>query len=80
MPTCSSFQPVTCGICICNPNLLTVGCAAAIAPNTSLCSPGVGQASCGMSQVTVAAGNTNIWPWVIGIGAALYLLSKHHKG
>lgn len=68
--TCSSFQPVTCGICICNPNLLTVGCAAAIAPNTS----------CGMSQVTVAAAKTNIWPWVLGIGALLYLLSKHHKG
>jgi hypothetical protein len=32
-----------------------------------------------MSQVTVAAGKTNIWPWVIGIGAMLYLLSKHHK-
>ena len=74
------FSPVTCGICICNPNLATVGCAAAIAPNTNLCSPGVGQASCGMSQVTVAAAKSSVLPWVIGIGLALWFLSRHHKG
>jgi hypothetical protein len=80
MTTCSCFQPVTCGICVCNPALATVGAAPIVAPNTPLCSPGVGVASCGMSQVTIAGSKTNIWPWVIAIAAGLYLLSKHHKG
>jgi hypothetical protein len=65
-----------CGICF-TPTLATVGPAAAISPTCNLCAPGVGTASCGMPQVTVAAAQTNIWPWVIGIGAALWLLSRH---
>lgn len=77
--TCAG--PFTCGVCICNPNLLSVSSAGAIVqPSSCLGLPGVGCASCGMPQVTVAAGKTNIWPWVIGIGAVLYLLSRHHRG
>jgi hypothetical protein len=60
------------------PTLASVGPACAITPN--VCGGGVGTASCGMSQVTVTASKPNIWPWVIGIGLALYLLSRHHKG
>lgn len=76
----SCFTPITCGICICNPQLAPVGnCDLNVAPNTNLCSPGVGTAACGMSQVTVAAKNTTVWPWVIGIAVGLYLLSKRHR-
>jgi hypothetical protein len=65
------------GLCCFTPQLATVSCGPAIAPVTNLCSPGVGVASCGMSQVTVAASqSTNIWPWVIGIGLGLYWLSS----
>lgn len=74
------FTPVTCGICICNPQLASVGTSDLnIAPNTGLCAPGVGTSACGMSQVTVAASQGSVWPWVVGIGIALYLLSKRHR-
>lgn len=62
------------------PQLSAVGtCALNIAPNTSLCSPGVGTASCGMSQVTVAASKkTNILPW-IGVAVVFWLVFRKRR-
>lgn len=78
MNSCS--LPPTCGICICNPSLEAVGvCAATANVGNPVCG-NVGTAACGMPQVTVNATKPTIWPWVIGIGAALWLLSRHRRG
>jgi hypothetical protein len=68
------------GLCCFAPQLASVGtCALNIAPTASVCGGGVGTASCGMAQVTVTAAKTSVLPWVIGIGAGLWLLSRLKK-
>lgn len=72
-------SPWTCGICICNPSLSPVGvCAATSGAGSPVCG-GVGTASCGMPQVTVNANKTSVLPWLIGIGAGLWLLSRRRS-
>lgn len=75
----SSVMPTTCGICICNPSLSAVGlCAALTSPGTPACGS-VGTSSCGMATVTVAGTKVNLWPWLIGGGVVLYLLSRKRR-
>jgi hypothetical protein len=71
----------SCGLPSCltcfQPQLAAVGtCALNIPPNTNLCAPGVGTASCGMSQVTVVAKpqSSSVLPWVIGLGLLAALI------
>jgi hypothetical protein len=70
--------PYTCGICICNPAMCSVGVGAATAnPGFPAGGGSVGQASCGMSQVTVSAGpSSNVVLWLLGGAAVLYALRK----
>jgi len=69
----------TCGLCICNPAMCNVGVGAATAnPGTPVCGS-VGTACCGMAQVAISGSRPTVWPWVVGIGAALYLLSRRHR-
>jgi hypothetical protein len=79
MPSCTA-PPMSCGICICNPNLLSVGnCALNIAPTAQVCGGGVGAASCGMAQVTIAAAKSSPLLWLAAGGALLYLLSRRRR-
>jgi hypothetical protein len=78
MLSCTA-PPMSCGICICNPNLSPVGnCALNIAPTAQVCGGGVGTAVCGMPQVTVAGVKSNALLWVAG-GALLYLLLRRRR-
>jgi hypothetical protein len=76
----SNCQPLpwTCGICICNPAMCAVGVSAATAnPGNLAC----GSVSCcgGNATVTVAGSATNLWPWLIGGGLALWLLMRKKR-
>lgn len=63
-----SIMPTTCGICICNPAMCSVGiCAATQNPGN-------------LATVTVAGSRAaNVWPWLIGGALALYLLTRRKK-
>jgi hypothetical protein len=76
----SNCLPPTCGLCICTPSLSPVGlCAATASPGSPVCGS-VGTSGCGMAQVTIAGSQPNVWPWIIGIAGALWLLSRRHRG
>lgn len=80
MNDCCALPP-TCGICICNPSLSSVGiCAATANPGSVVCGGSVGTAACGMAQVTIAGsspGRSNVVLWLLGGIAALYLLKRY---
>jgi hypothetical protein len=74
------FTPVTCGLNICSPTLTSVGtCALNIAPSANVCRGGIGTATCGMPQVTIAAAKSSPLLWLVGAGALLYLLSRRKR-